>query len=347
MSTVDGQRPSEGGRSADGRLMLAATTVLLSLAGAFFLVPLLLVAPVPLAVLVYRDGYRSGTATAVLTLVLVGFTQRRMFAGAPPGLSLDALQSYSMTTMVALVTIGLIGMVIGGAWREGASWREAFWLAAAAAVLPGALVWAAAMVLQGVDLFVTVFDHWMEVVRTVVREAEQSGVNTDALRVLEQAIVDTETSFALARPLFPGVIAVGALIGAFVNTSLAGLVLARFGNEPPAFPPFIRWRLPWPFALGFILGHALLLLAVASGNGLSGVIGHNLLIVFNTLFAVQGVAVAWYLFAGRRVALPLRVVFLIVVFWWLPAVPAWVGVLDTWLNFRKLPVPTGRTDHPT
>lgn len=345
MSTVDGQRPSEGGRSADGRLMLAATTVLLSLAGAFFLVPLLLVAPVPLAVLVYRDGYRSGTATAVLTLVLVGFTQRRMFAGAPAGLSLDALQSYSMTTMVALITIGLIGMVIGGAWREGASWRQAFWLAVGAAVMPGALVWAAAMVFQGVDLFVTVFDHWMEVVRTVVREAEQSGLSADALGTLEQAVVDAEISFALARPLFPGLIVVGALIGAFVNTSLARLILVRFGNNPPAFVPFVRWRLPWQFALGFILGHALLLLAVVGDNGVAGVVGHNLLIVFNTLFAVQGVAVAWHWFGRRAVALPIRVVLLLIVFWWLPAVPAWTGVLDTWLNFRKLPVAGGGADH--
>ena len=146
MSDVGGQRPSEGGRSADGRLMLAATTVLLALAGAFFLVPLLFVAPVPLAALVYRDGYRSGTVTAVLTLVLVGFTQQRMFAEVPAGISTDALQSYSLTTMVALITIGLIGMVIGGAWREGASWRQTFWLAAGVAVMPGVLVWLAAMV---------------------------------------------------------------------------------------------------------------------------------------------------------------------------------------------------------
>src|SRR5690606_34626764 len=150
-----------------------------------------------------------------------GFTQRRMFAGMPAGISSEALQSYSLTTMIALVTIGLIGLVIGGAWREGASWRQTFWLAVGAAVLPGLLVYTGAMVLYDVDLFVALFDHWMEVVRNVIVEAERSGVGPDTVRALEQAVAETEASFALARPLFPGLIVVSAMMGAFVNTGLA------------------------------------------------------------------------------------------------------------------------------
>ena len=57
--------------------------MLLALAGAFFMVPLLFLAPVPLAVLVYREGYRPGTVVAVATLVLVAFAQRSMFADVP------------------------------------------------------------------------------------------------------------------------------------------------------------------------------------------------------------------------------------------------------------------------
>lgn len=337
MSGLDEQRPSEGGRSADGRLLLAAMTVLLALAGAFFIVPLLFLAPVPLAALVYRDGYRSGTVTAVVTLVLVGFTQRRMFAGMPAGISTEALQSYSLATMIALVTIGLIGLVIGGAWREGASWRQTFWLAVGAAVLPGLLVYTGAMVLYDVDLFVALFDHWMEVVRNVIVEAERSGVGPDTVRALEQAVAETEASFALARPLFPGLIVVSAMMGAFVNTGLAGVVLTRFGDKPPPFPPFVRWRWPWTFAVGFVLGHALLLLAGGDGQSMAAVVGHNLLIVFNMLFAVQGAAVGWALLERGGVGVPLRIVLLVAVYWLLPVVLIWTGVLDTWLNFRRLP----------
>jgi len=333
VSGVNGARPSEPGRNTDGRYVLAASTVLLALAGAFFMVPLLFVAPVPLAVLVYRDGYRPGTVTAVLTLVLVAFAQQRLFAGLPAGVSNEALQSYSMMTMIALLTTGLIGMVIGGAWREGASWWQAFWLAFAGAVLPGVLVWTGALTFRGVDLFGVVFENWMEVVRSVIAEAERSGAGADAVRALEQAAAETEASFALLRPLLPGLIAVGALFGAFVNTALSGLLLRRAGDEPPRFPPFAGWRWPWSFALGFIVGQVLLLFA---GDGSrTAVVGHNLLIVFNTLFAVQGAAVGWFWLRRGNVGTPLAAALLAVTYVWLPAVFTWIGLLDTWLDFRR------------
>lgn len=337
MSGLDEQRPSEGGRGADGRFMLAAMTVMLAMAGAFFIVPLLFLAPVPLAALVYRHGYRSGTVTAVVTLVLVGFTQRRMFVGMPAGISTEALQSYSLTTMIALVTIGLIGLVIGGAWREGASWRQTFWLTVGAAVFPALLAWTGAMVLYNVDLLTTLFDHWMEVVRSVVVEAERSGVGAETLQALEQAVAETEASFAVARPLFPGFMVVSAIMGAFVNVALAGIVLTRLGEQPPAIPPFVRWRWPWTLALGFILGHGLLLLSGGDGLSTTAVIGHNLLIVFNLLFAVQGAAVGWALLQRGGVGVLLRVIVLVAVYWLLPVVLIWTGVLDSWFNFRRLP----------
>lgn len=336
MREVDEQRPSAGGRSAGGRLLLASATIMLALAGAFFMVPLLFLAPVPLAALVYRNGYRTGTVTAVLTLVLVAFMQQRMLATMPATIPDAALQSYSFTTMIALVTIGLIGMVIGGAWREGASWSQAFWLGAGATVLPGLLAWTAIMVLHQVDFVAVMFDNWLEVVRNVIDEAGRSGLNEETVRALEQAAAETELNFALARPFLPGLVAVGAIFSSFVSTSLAGVILRRLGDEPPAFPAFVRWRWPWTLALGFIAAHALLLFAGGDRLSASAVVGQNLLIVLNLLFAAQGAAVGWHLLSQRRVATPLRVVLLVVVYWWLPVVLVWTGVLDTWLNFRRL-----------
>ncbi|MFS8524864.1 MAG: DUF2232 domain-containing protein [Limnochordales bacterium] len=313
--------------------------MLLALAGAFFMVPLLFLAPVPLAVLVYREGYRPGTVVAVATLVLVAFAQRSMFADVPAVVSDEALQSYSVATMIALVTLGLVGMVIGGAWREGASWWQAFWLAFAAAVLPGFAVWAGALLLQGVDVFAVSIEYLLEMMRGVVSEAQRGGADAETMRALQQAVADVELSFTLMRPLFPGLISAGALFGAFINTTFAGLALRRLGDAVPAFPPFARWRWPWTFALGFLAGH--LLVFFGSGDGAAGVIGHNLLIVFNPLFAVQGAAVGWHWLRRGGLGRPLAVILLVAVYWLAPFVLTWIGALDTWLNFRRLPRESG------
>src|SRR5690606_32091306 len=146
-------------------------TMLLALAGAFFMVPLLFLAPVPLAVLVYREGYRPGTVVAVATLVLVAFAQRSTFADVPAVVCDEALQSYSVATRIAVVPVGLVGLVLGGAWREGASWWPACWLAFAAPVRPGFAVWARALLLQRVDVFAVSIEYLLEMMRGAVSGA--------------------------------------------------------------------------------------------------------------------------------------------------------------------------------
>lgn len=334
MRDVEEQRPSVGGRDAEGRVLLASITALMALAGALFMAPLLFLAPVPLAVLVYRDGYRSGTVAAVLTLLLVSLAQRRVLSALPTAISDAAIQAYSFATMVALVTIGLIGMVIGGAWREGASWPQAFWLGAGGGVLPVALAWAGLRLLYDVDFFAVTFDRSMEMVRFVVAEAARGGLPPEAVAALEQAVADTEDGFALSRPFLPGFIAVSALAASFVNTGLAGLLLARLGETPPSFPPFARWRFPWPFALLFVVAQAVQLLD-GDGGG-AAIIAQNVLMVLNVLFALQGAAVGWHFLSARGVVAPLLMVLLVVIYWWAPFVLVGMGVLDAWLDFRRL-----------
>lgn len=335
MRFVDEQRPSVDGSGA-GWFVLASTTVLMALAGAFFMLPLLFLAPVPLAALVYRNGYRAGTVTAIVTLFLVALVQQRALSALPTTISDAALQAYSLATMIALVTMGLIGLVIGGAWREGSSWPQAFWLGAGAGVLPLALAWAVALLAYDVDLFTSAFQRWMEVVRGIVADAARNGLTPETAQALEQAVADTEASFAMARPLIPGLIAFAAIAGSFVNTGLAGWMLTRLGHRVPTPPAFASWRFPWPLAVLFVIAQALLL-GGAERFGAAVVVAQNALMVLNALFALQGAAVGWHWLGARRVATPLKVALLLAVYWWIPFVLVWAGVLDTWLNFRRLP----------
>lgn len=334
---MDQRRPSDGGTGGAGRLLLAATTVLMTLLGAFFLLPLLFVAPVPLAALVYRYGYRSGIVTAVFTLVLVGSGQQRMFGSVAANVPDVSWQAIFLVAMTVFVTIGLIGIVIGGAWREGASRWQTLWLSTAAALVPALAVWSVVRVVQHVDLVQVVFDSWTNVMRTLVEQSALSGLPPDTTQGLLDMIAESEQAFPFVKPLLPGMLFVVALIGAYVNGGLAAYVLVRSERRPPPFPPFVTWRFPWPFALAFVLGHALLLMARMNESAVVAVIGQNLLTATGFVFAVQGIAIVVLAMQRRRIGVFVRGLVILALLWWVPAVPTWFGVLDTWLNFRKLP----------
>ncbi len=329
--------PQEQGRAADGAV-LAVIAVLMALTGALFPVPMWLVAPVPLAVLAYRHGYRLSIITAVLAVVLVGYVEQQVFAGLSQVAPAAQLRFSLLGIMVVPVTLGLIGLVIGGAWREGASAGQTFALTVLAALLPGAVFWVGVRLVHGVDLLQVFMDNSLLLAKAVVEQAGETGLGPDAVGEWRAMIQDAERGFPLIRPFLPGSAVVTAGVLAAVNMTLARLLLVRAGERPAWFPPFGAWRFPWPLALGFVAGHGLLLAGAAAGMDGLAIAGENLRVMFHWLFTVQGLAIGWY-WLERRLAPAWRVLILAVLFLWAPALLAWAGVLDTWFNFRRLPHP--------
>jgi|GEM_PF-807450 len=341
---MDPERPPHGhARAAEGAV-LAVTAVLMALTGAFFPLPLWLVTPAPLAALAYRYGYRLSIGTAVLMVFLVGYVEQQVFAGLAQAFPAASLR-YSLLGMLAVpVTLGLIGLVIGGAWREGAGAGQTLVLAVLAALLPPVALWLGVRLVQGIDLVTVFVDNWLQLARAMADQAAAGGVAQETVDSLRLMIDDTERGFAVMRPFLPGFAVVMASVTAAINLALTRVLLVRMGERPAWFPPFARWRLPWPLALGFIAGHGLLLVGTATGNTGVAIAGENLRLMFHLLFAVQGLAIGWYWLEVRGLAPLWRVLLLGAVVLWLPAAAAWVGVLDTWFNFRRLPVPGDGAD---
>ncbi|OUM97658.1 MAG: hypothetical protein BAA04_01565 [Firmicutes bacterium ZCTH02-B6] len=335
MNGMDPERPSEQGRAADG-VVLAVLTVLMALLGALFPLPVWLVAPVPVAVLAYRHGYGLSVATAALAVLLVGWVEQQVFAGLAHVLPAAQLRYSLLGVMVAPVTLGLIGLVIGGAWREGISAGRTLWMAVLAAVLPGAATWLWVHLVHGVDLVAVFIDNSLLLARTLMEQAAQSAPAAEALADWRLMIESAERSFPLVRPFLPGTLVAAASCVAAVDMALTRAFLVRLGDDPPWFPPFARWRFPWPLALGFVAGQGLLLAGSAMGHAGLIIAGENMRVMFHLLFAAQGLAVGWYLLERRLPAVG-RVLVLGLVFIVAPAVAAWTGVLDTWFNFRRLP----------
>jgi len=129
-----------------------------------------------------------------------------------------------------------------------------------------------------------------------------------------------------------GVFIAGAMIG------LGGRVYRRMGL-PLANSAFSEFRLHWSLAYGLIVGLGLLFLAPRLGQQefAARVVGLNLMLVFQSLFMFQGLALARWLAISRRMSGggSFLLIALMLTGQLFIQLASWVGLLDTWLDVRR------------
>ena len=102
--------------------------------------------------------------------------------------------------------------------------------------------------------------------------------------------------------------------------------------------PFSKWRLSWHYGWGYVAGLILASIGQVAAVTLVSNIGTNVMSVFGMVFLVQGAAVAWYFFDKYKL-LPVAkwlIMIFIVLNPTLLQILSWAGVLDAWLDFRRL-----------
>ncbi len=303
-------------RSMTEGAMLAAITVVLALLGVYFFGYLLFITPVPIAVLVYRHGLRAGILVAVTASIVSGFF------------------GTMVTTVIFLLVIGLVGVAIGEGLRENFSAAKVMVIGSGVSVLALVLLTGVAMLFFGPDLIDRTFQMLQESFEQAFSVYERMGIDTG------QALggMSLDRLMQILRMTLPAAVAISGIGLTFVNYALTRMILIRLNvKDLPWFTPFRNWRSPLYLAWGFILGKALLLITQLSGNQFFLSIGLNIEILFNYVFLIQGLAIAWWFFDKWRLNKPVRV--LLVFFAINPTFSTlitFLGVLDTWFDFRKL-----------
>lgn len=303
-------------RSLTEGAMLAAITVLLSLLGAYFMPYLFFVTPVPLIILVYRHGMRPGILVAVTSALLAGI----VISMVP--------------TMIFLLILGLVGIAMGGGLREGFPPHRILLIGTATSVIALLLMVAVTALVLDVSVLETSFEALRQSLEQALRMYERFGVEEHPF--LKPSAIDEFVR--LLKLALPAALLTTATIMTFVNYWLARLILNRVGAKLPWIKPFRSWRFPWYLAWGYILGHGLLLVSRGTTETTAWfALGLNLQILFNYVFLLQGLAIVWFFFEKARV--PKLIRWIVIVFLFNPVITTiivWVGVLDTWFNFRKL-----------
>lgn len=298
----------------------AAITVIMGLSMAGFPLAILVLLPflaLPLAHVVARLGAFNGLMVAVVTGVLV-------YVGAGAG----------MAALVFLFAVG-VGVVLGYAVRRGWTFAESLAATAAAA--------AAALWLWGMTLWLVLGLSLAQLRETAYSSIDgaaafnvQVGVGTEATDAVSAQL----RQFVDNLPyLTPGLLGMAVILLAACSLGLAYLLFPRVREKVAVGLSLSKFRMHWAAAYMSILGLAMLLFARGDGDSRTVMlyVGINVLLISQTLFFVQGLAVARWLAINRRLRPGSRAALYsaAILGQALFQLTALVGLFDTWVDYRK------------
>lgn len=304
-------------RSLTEGAMLGALTVLLTLVGEYLGIPAMIV-PVPLILLVYRQGFRWGIITSIVAALVTGLVAGHVFAG------------------LSIIIWGFVGVALGLALKERFSFTKLMAIGVFAnLVVIGLNMLLYALVIGG--------NMYLDLMNTFTQSIEQAIETSRSLGAAEESLAQLQIMLELVPFLFknglPALLFLASLGMSFVHLAVARLVLKRMGESVAWVQPFSQWRLPAYVSPFFLAGWVLVSLArfVALPPWLE-FLGVNLFYITSTAYMVTGLSLAWYYFQQRGTSSFLRVLFVLLLFWvpFVLVALVMLTVADGFFDFRRL-----------
>lgn len=290
----------------------AALTVILYLGSIYipvFGLVLSFLCPLPVMFLVIRWNLKVGfLAAAVATLIILAFA----------GL---------YQAIICFVGFSFLGIFMGVLVKRGYGWVEIIGLGALVSLLSKLALVGLTLLLMGKN----------PIIESLNLMEQAFGQAYSMLGNLGEGLGENsvETLMRIVKMTIPAILILAALFDTFLNFVLGNWVGKRIGIRFPSFPAFSEWRLPPSMVWMYFLSWLLLFLG---GSSFVYQIGLNLQLVTQILFMVQGVAILNFFLRkviAQRVIRAIIIIFVVMqpVF---STVLAWLGVFDTWFDFRKL-----------
>jgi len=303
----------------EGAIMAAFSVVigLFSLLIPFFM----FVGPLPSMLLVMRRGMKAGfLATLVAGCVF------SLFAGFREGIYF-------------VVNFNLVGMVFGLCVRAKWSVSKILFAGIAIYVVTTLLSFLSLELLTGVD-FATTMDNTIKSVSAQMAEMQKTfNVPGNELEKLTAGLKNWK-KIIVASMIF------AACIMTFLQYIIAQKILKKLGYIIPVLPPFSNWRLPWQYAWVFITGFILFITGMqkAEVTGLNMgnlpdnyyfLVGFNIIVICQYLYMVIGISVMSFYMSKYKLHLIWKI---LIIYLLIPllGIILYVGLFDTWMDFRRL-----------
>jgi len=271
---------------------------------------LLVLIPVPFLVLAARRATRYSFFSFIITALLIGVLTGILYS------------------LFIFVIFGPMTMIMGSWIRRNKNPNEVIFAGAFASAAATFLLIYLISLISGIQLAVELGQVFESVL-------EQQVISFHQLNIDPVAVEEVINYMLL---IFPALIMVQALFGAFINYYLTIAVLRRSEGYRKELPEFSRFRLPNHVVKGSFL---VLLLSWLTGYLESlhteGMVA-NVVLLIVMIFFMQGISLISYWIKRTRVPKWFRILSLIILVLLSPIISliALLGLIDSLADFRKL-----------
>lgn len=309
----------EGGILSGIAILFALISAYLPLIGPF----VNLMWPVPIILLGVRHGYKWSIMATVVAGIMI------------------ALLMHPLHSLSVVVGFGLIGIVLGYAFRMNFSaGKTMLWGTIASLISKAALLGISAMVI-GTNPFTMQTDVMANAVEQAVEIYRNFGMGEQELAKITESM---QTMMDLMKIILPAGFIMASVLDTWLNFLIAKVVLKKLGHHVPGFPPFKDWCLPYYIVYFF----ALSLVMIYWGNSreiiLLSQVGMNLQVMTSMLILVQGLALFNYFADKYNLSRMVRgiILFLVLTNGFLAQILIFGGAIDMVMDYRRLRGPQSK-----
>ena len=305
-------------RSLTEGAMLGAITVLVAILGEYIGMPSIII-PIPLLLLVYRQGFQYGILAAIAAALISSLVAGHVFSG------------------LSIIIWGFVGVALGMALREKFSFPRLMLVGIISNLVVIGLNFLLYSLIIGGSVLTDLLTMFMQSIDQAIQMSESLGVQGEALQQYEAMKTFLPI---LLRVGLPSMLLVYAVSMSYLNLAIGRAVLRRLGDHNmPWMLPFSQWRLPGYF--GLIFGFGLITTSISLGTDLPEwlqFLGLNSFLLSFYAYAVAAISLAWYYFQKKNVPTFLRVVLIFILFTmqFLLMALVFLAVIDGFFDFRRL-----------
>lgn len=303
----------EAGILASIAIMFAFISAYLPVVGTF----IHLIWPVPIILLGVRHGVKWSTLATVVAGILI------------------AVLLHPLHAVSVVVGFGLTGIVLGHGLREKFNPAKTLLWGSAASLVSSAAVVGISMVILGANPFNLQQDAMAKAMEQAMDFYRQMGMKEEDL---QQMTTTMGAVMELLKIILPAGFALAAVVTAYLNFTVAKIVLKKLGHYVEPFPPFREWQMPKIALYTFVVA----VLAMYWGHSREitwlYTVGVNVQMISMIFLIVQGLALFYYLADKYKLSRLVRGIILFLVFTngIILQVIIFAGAFDMAMNYRQL-----------
>ena len=306
----------EGGLLAGIAIIFAIISAYLPVIGPF----VNLLWPVPIILLGVRHGYKWSIMATVVAGVII------------------AMLLHPMQAVGVVVGFGLIGIVLGYAFRMEFSPSKTMLWGSVASLLSKAALLAIGAAVTGINPFAMQNDVMAKAVEQGVEVYRNLGVAEQELAKMTESM---QIMIDLLKVILPAGFIMASVVDTFLNFVIAKKVLKKLGHNIPDFPPFKNWTVPNYVLYFFAVALVMIYWGKSREITMLYNIGMNLQMVTGMLLLMQGLSLFYYIVDKYNLSRMVRgiILFLILSNGFVSQMVIFAGAIDTIIDYRRLRSP--------